>query len=881
MTWLSRLLRKSRQDAQLDSELRFHVEQQTADHLAAGLSPEEARRRALAQFGGMEYMKEETRDARGTHVVETLLHDIRYALRMLRKSPGFTAVAVLTLALGIGANAAVFSWIEGLLLRPYPLVTNQDRMYALVGTVADGPYDPDLSWPDFLDLERNCGFVESFIEDEITGASLGIGPRSQDATGSIVSANYFTALGVRPTLGRGFEPGEDIGRNAHPVVVISYRMWQNFFKGDPGIIGKTQSLNRVQFTIVGVAPKDFYGTFVGRSIEFWVPASMKQVLGGRDVLDDRGARWIEGFVKLKPSVTRAQAQAEISAVTARLASIYPETNRGRGVQIVPLWLTPFNHAGEMRPTLEIMFAVVAFVLLIACANVGNLLLVQFFLRRHEMMVRLALGAARLRLVRQLLTESLILSVFAVVGGLLVAHWCRNALVLFYSRSGFAVYLPGEMDWRVLALSIGVCVLATVFFGLIPATQASKLDLATALKSEMGGVVSGQSHSRLRSGLVLVQVSLSFVLLVGAVLLIQSLRKMQNTSPGFSTRNVFVTYVDLFGSGYDAQRSENFEKQLIARLQTTPGIDSAAFAGFIPLDVGAVASTTPIAVEGYIPPPNEQPVVQYSQAGPGFFTTAGIPLISGREFTAADDNTAAPVVVVNEKMVAQFWRGKNPIGERLQVAERSMRVIGVAKVSKYDYVSEAPQPFFFVPLLQNPTPNANLFIHASMPVQSVAAILSNDLRAMDPGLADYAVISTQEELDRATSSEKAAVGLLFVLGGTALILAAIGLYGVLSYAVSQSKRELGLRVALGADRASLLWQVMSRGLALTSIGMVLGVVGSVALARVAQSLLYQVSPHDPLAFGAAFIVMMLASAAACFLPAWRASRTDPMVALRHE
>ena len=813
--------------------------------------------------------------------METLLHDLRFAFRMLLRSPGFTAVAVLTLALGIGANTAVFSWIEGLLLRPYPAVAHQERMYALVGTVRDGPYDPDLSWPDFLDLQRNCKFVESFIEDEITGASLGIGSRAQDATGSIVSANYFDALGVRPILGRGFRPGEDIGRNAHPVVVISYRLWRNFFKGDPGIIGKTQSLNRVPFTIVGVAPEDFYGTFVGRSIEFWVPASMKQVLGGKDVLGDRSARWIEGFAKLEPGVTRRQAQAEISSVTSRLASMYPQTNRGRGVQIVPLWLTPFNHAGEMRPTLEIMFTVVAFVLLIACANVGNLLLVRFFLRRHEMMVRMALGAARSRLVRQLLTESLILSFLAAGGGLLVAYWCRNALVLFYSRSGFAVYLPGEIDWRVLALIVGVSLLVTVLFGLIPATQASKLDLAAALKSEMGGVVSGQGHSRLRSALVLVQVSLSFVLLVGAVLVVQSLRKLQNTNPGFSTRNAFVTYVDLFGSGYDAQRAENFEKQLTARLETTPGIDSAAFAGFIPLDVAAVPSTTPIAVDGYVPPPNEQPVVQYSQVGPGFFATAGIPLISGREFTSADDKTAAPVVVVNEKMVSQFWRGENPIGERLQVAGRSMRVIGIAKVSKYDYVSEAPQPFFFVPLLQNPTPNANLFVHTSMPVQSVASILSNDLRAMDPGLADYAVISTQEELDRATSSQKAAVGLLFVLGAIALILATIGLYGVLSYAVSQSRRELGLRSALGADSGTLLWHVMSRGLALTSIGMILGVVGSIALARVAQSLLYQVSPYDPLAFGVAFIVMMLASAAACFLPAWRASRTDPMVALRCE
>lgn len=879
MTWLSRVFRRREQDAQVDSELRFHVEQQTADNIAAGMHPDEARRRALAQLGGLEYMKEETRDARGGHFVETLLQDIRYALRMLRKNPGFTVLAILTLALGIGANAAVFSWIEGLLLRPYPAVTHQERMYALVGSARSDPGNPDISWPDFLDLQRNCQLVESFIADEITGATLGIGDRSENATGSIDSANYFDALGVRPILGRGFQPGEDRGRNAHPVVVISYRLWQNMFNGDPAIVGKTQRFNRAQFTIIGVTPKNFHGIFVGRYIDFWVPASMKQVLAGKDVLNDRSARWIEGFVKLKPGVTGAQAQTEISSVAARLGSLYPGIDAGHDVRIFPLWLTPFNHAGELRPTLEIMFAVVAFVLLIACANVGNLLLVRFLLRRHEMMVRLALGAARLRLVRQLLTESLILSAFAAGGGLLVAHWCRNALVLFYPSSAFAAYLPGEMDWRVLALSIGVCVLATLLFGLIPAAQASKLDLAAALKAEMGGLVSSQSRSRLRSVLVLVQVSLSFMLLVGAGLLLRSLRTLRNDNPGFSTR-ALSTYVDLFGSGYSSQRAEDFQKQLIARLQSSPGIESVAFSSFVPLDLAGPSSGA-VKVDGYVPPPNEQPIVNYSKVDPGYFSTVGIPLISGREFTPADDKIAAPVAIVNEQMVKQFWNGRNPIGQRLQVGSLSLQVIGVAGTSKYEYISESPMPFFFVPILQNPESGAYLNIRTSMPRRSVASILSNQLRAMDPDLANDAVLSMQDQIERATSSQRAAVGMLLVLGALALVLATIGLYGVVSYAVSQSKRELGLRMALGADSANLLWHVMSRGLALTSIGVILGMVASLALARVAEGMLYHLSPRDPLAFGLAILIMMSASTAACFFPAWRASRTDPLVALRYE
>ncbi|MFZ0414063.1 MAG: ABC transporter permease [Candidatus Acidiferrales bacterium] len=881
MRWLTRLFRNGKQDAQLDSELRFHVEQQIADNIAAGMSPAEARRRALAQFGGVEHIREDCREARGMHFIDTLLQDIRFALRMLRRSPGFSVLAVLCLTLGIGANAAVFSWIEGLLLRPFPEVTHQERMLALSGTSRSDPGDTDISWPDFMDLQRNCKLFDSFIADKIMGAALSIGGRADRARGSIVSANYFDALGIHPILGRGFEPGEDVGRNAHPVAVISYQMWQDAFKGDPEIIGKTQRFNNVQHTIIGVAPRGFYGTFVGWAIQFWVPASMVQVFeGGNNPLDDRGDRWIEGFAKLKPGVTREQAQAEISSVADRLAATYPEIDRGRGVNLLPLWLTPFNKANELRSTLEIMLAVVIFVLLIVCANVGNLLLVRFFARRHEMIVRLALGAARGRLVRQLLTEGLILSALGAVGGLLVAHWCRHVLVLFFPRTGTVPYLPGEIDWRVLAMSIGVCVLSTVLFGLVPAAMASKIDLAAALKSEMGGLVRGQGRSWLRSGLVLVQVSLSFVLLAGAALFLQSLQKMRNTSPGFSTRDVQVTQIDLFGSGYDAQRAENFQKQLIERLESLPGIDSAAFAGFVPLGL-IPPSSAPIAVDGYVPPPNEQPVVDYTQVSPGYLSATGISLVSGREFTVADNKTAALVAIVNQPMVDQFWHGRDPIGQRIQVAGRWMRVVGVAKVSKYEYISESPRPFFFVPLLQNPSARATLNVRTHLPLQVMAPLLAREISALDPALAHYAVITMQEQLDRSTSSQKAAVGLLTVLGGLALLLATVGLYGVVSYAVSQSKRELGLRMALGADSANLLWLVMSRGLALTTGGVVLGAAASFALARFAAGLLYQVGPHDPLAFGSAFVVMILASMAACFFPAWRASQSDPMVALRYE
>ena len=813
-------------------------------------------------------------------MIETTFQDLRFGLRMLRRNPGFSILAILCLTLGIGANAAVFSWIEGILFRPYPAVTHQEQLLALTGTARGESGPTYVSWPDVLDLQRSCTLIDSFIVTKIMGTTLSIGNRAEVTTGSIVSANYFDAIGVHPVLGRGFEPGEDEGRSAHPVTVISYQLWKGRFKGDPQIIGKTQRLNNVVHTIVGVAPEGFYGTFVGWSMQFWVPASMEEHFeGGGYKLEDRGARWIEAYARMKPGVTLEQAQQEISAVAKRLEADYPDTNRGRGIKLWPLWQTPFNNAGTLLPTLEIMLAVVVFVLLIACANVGNLLLVRSFARRHEMTVRLAIGASRGRLLKQLFSEGLILSVLGGTGGLLVAHWCRHALVLLFpARGGVTMHLPGEIDWRVLALSAGVCLLATLLLGLVPAMQTGKIDVAGTLKSESSAVVGGGGRAWIRSGLVLVQVSLSFVLLVGAGLLLQSLQKIRTTSPGFSTHDVLFTSVDLVSAGYDAQRAQVFQDELLARVKALPGVESAAFARRTPLGYGSFSSSS-IAVDGYQPPPDEQPTVEYNEVGPEYFATMGIPLLSGREFTRADGEKDALVAVVNETMAAHYWRGKNPVGERVQVKGRWVQVVGVAKDSKYQSVREAPEPFFYVPRRQNFSISGGLFIRTPLSPETMAKALTSEVHVLDGNLALYEVISLQEQVDRSTSPQQVAVTLVGLLGGLALLLAAVGLYGVMSYAVSQSTRELGLRMALGAEASNLLRLVLSRGLALTAGGVALGLAVALALTRLLGNLLYNVSPRDPLAFGSALVVMMIVAVAACILPAWRATRTDPARALR--
>jgi predicted permease len=558
---------------------------------------------------------------------------------------------------------------------------------------------------------------------------------------------------------------------------------------------------------------------------------------------------------------------------------YPATNRGRSVKLWALWHTPFNNAGTLLPTLEIMLAVVVFVLLIACANVGNLLLVRSFARRHEMTVRLAIGAGRGRIVKQLFTEALILSAFGAAGGLLVAHWCRHALILLFpARAGVAMHLPGEIDWRVLLLSAGVCLLATILLGLVPAMQTGKIDLSGALKADCAGVVGSRGRAWVRSGLVIMQVSLSFVLLVGAGLLIQSLQKIRTSNPGFSTHEVLFTAVDLVSAGYDAQRAENFQDQLLDRVEALPGVESAALARMTPLSYGSFSST-PIAVDGFEVPPEERPTVEYNEVGPDYFATMGIPLVSGREFTRADDERGALVAIVNETMAAQYWRGRNPVGERVQVKDRWMQVVGVAKDSKYRSVRETAKPFFYVPRRQNFSVGAALFIRTPLSPETVAVALAREVHALDASLSPYELITLQEQLDRSTSPQLVAVTLVGVLGGLALLLAVIGLYGVMAYAVSQSTRELGLRMALGAGASNLVQLVLSRGLALMAGGVLLGAAVAVALTRLMGNLLYHVSPRDPRAFGAAFAVMTVATLAACFIPAWRATRTDPADALR--
>jgi len=849
-------------------------------NVAAGISPNDARNAALREFGGVEQIKEMAREQRVWRWADEFLQDIRFGGRMLLRTPGFTTLAILCLTLAIGANAAVFSWIEGMLIRPYPLVAHQERMFALGGTMAGTSEYSPMSYPEFIDLEKNSTLFESFIVDRITGTTLSLGDRAERWVGGIVSANYFDALGVHPILGRGFRPEEGVGRNAHPVTVISYRTWKDRYKGDREVIGKTQSMNGVEHTIIGVAPEKFHGTFIGYSFNFWVPISMQETFGLSYQLEDRSARLVEGYAFLKPGVTRQQAQAELDSIAQRLETDYPDSNRGRGFGLWPLWKTPFSATRDLGPTLAITTAVAFFVLLIACANVSNLLLARSLLRRHEMTMRLALGARRRRLIKQLFTEGLFLSLIAAAGGVMVAYWCRNALVLTapIRSPGVLIDYPGQLDWRVLALSVALCIGSTMLFALVPAIQASDVDLSGALKSEGGSLVGGSGRSRLRSVLVLVQVALSFVLIVGSGLVLRSLVQMQNSDPGFSTRNVVVSAVDLVSAGYKPERAKIFCEQLLDRIRALPSVQLAAQEKNRPFSFAGYSSAA-LEIEGYQPPRNEPVAAEYNVVGEGYFATIGIPIVTGREFARTDDENAPLIAIINETMAAKYWPGKNAVGQRLKVKDKWMEVVGTAKDSKYSEMLEAAKPFFYLPLRQNFSVQNGFIIRTDQSATAIMNALAREIRALDPNLAPLDTVSLQEQVNRMSYSQQLAATLLAVFGGIALFLAAIGLYAVMSYSVSQSTRELGMRMALGANAAAVLRLVVSRGLRLTILGMAIGAIAALALTRLITTLLYKVSPRDPIAFGSALLILTAVALVACFVPGLRAARIDPARALR--
>lgn len=811
--------------------------------------------------------------------MNNLLQDIRYANRMLGRKPGFALVAVLTLALGIGANTTIFTWVNGFLINGFPGIPDADRLL-IFSTAWRGNYN-SLSYPDFEDFRTRADKMD-IVAMNMQAMSLKVGDEAERIWGKMVTGNYFEALGVRPVMGRSFLPEEWKTRDTHPVVVISRALWQRRFGGNGDIVGRTITLNNTPFTVVGVAPEEFRGTYIGLAFDAYVPMQMfgKFSQGGAARLESRGNHWMDGLVKLKPGVSHAEAQAQLVVISKQLSEAYPETNRDMIGTLYPVWKAPYGATSIMGPVLLILSGVVGLVLLIACANVANLLLSRATARRKEIAIRISLGASRGQLVRQLLTESLLLAMMGGAVGIAFAYWSWDLLLSFMPSVNLPVALTGNsMDWQTMGYTFALSLLTGLIFGLAPALEASRRDVVSALKDETAGIAGG-GKGRLRNGLVVAQVSLSLLLLVSAGLLLRSLFNANSIQTGFVTQGVWLGSLDLFPNGYTPEKGREFQKQLLERVSTLPGVQAASLARRVPLGFDG-SSTSSITVEGYEPPKDENAFASYNQISPEYFRTMGIEVLRGRAFTPQDMHGGQGVVVVNEVMAERYWKGREALGGRLEFGGQWLTVVGIVRAHKYRALNERPRPFMYLALDQFYRPDTTLQVKTSGEPGALTASIRAAMRAMDANLPLFNVTSLENHIGASTFTQRLGGTMLAVFGALALVLAAIGIYGVMSFSVGQRTREIGIRMALGAGRGNILAMVLRQGATLIALGLGIGLAIALAAANAITALLLNVSPRDPLTF--AVVPALLAGVAllATYLPARRAARVDPLVALRHE
>jgi predicted permease len=820
----------------------------------------------------------------------TLIRDTIYASRVLLKHPAFTVVAVLALALGIGANTTIFSMVNALLLRSTPGVTEPLRL-AQVGRTNNGEGFDTLSYLNYIDLrDQNTVFSGLAVQNR-TQFHVSTGAEPIRVAGQLVSGNYFDVLGMKPALGRMLTSDDDRVAGEGSVVVISSGLWKRRFGGDHSIIGKEISLNAHRYTVVGVAPPGFIGTDIGDPVELWVPVTMYRQGDPmaseipEDFLKSRGVVWLTAFGRLKQGVTIEQARAEVSRIASNLEHSYPETNKNTGMSIAQgVGLDPQSRS-EIQAFTGMLMSVVGLVLLIACANVANLLLARATSRQKEIGIRLALGASRGRIIRQLLTESMLLALVSGAAGLFLALWLNDLLLKIVPGDflGFVLDLDLGLDARVLAFTLGLSLVTGIVFGLAPALQASKPDLVPVLKDSGAAAGRGAGQARLRSALVVAQIALSLVLMITAGLFVRTLRNTRNINPGFDPQHVLSARIDVGRQNYSKQQGQLFFQQLIERLESTPGVQSASLSITTPLGGGAWG--TGIRTE-WQPAASPDVGVDFNSIAPRYFETMTMPLVRGRDFTWQDTAESAPVVIINETLARRLWPDEDPIGKRLTTggppnANPLREVIGVARDAKYRTLFESPRREMFLPILQNYHSEASLQVRAAgNPAQLISSV-QHEVSSMDRNLPVFKVKTMSEQLDSSLTPQLLAAKLIGTLGALALLLAAVGIYGVMSYAVAQRTHEIGVRMALGAQASDVLKLVVGRGLKLTLIGVGIGLAGAYALTRAIESFLYGIGPTDPVTFVGISLLLTGVALGACLAPARRAIKVDPMVALRYE
>ncbi|MCA1591411.1 MAG: ABC transporter permease [Acidobacteria bacterium] len=818
--------------------------------------------------------------------MSTLWRDLRYGIRMLGKSPGFSAVVVFSLALGIGANVSIFTIVNALLLRPLAAARPQE-LAAVYTSDYSGPLYGTSSYPDYLDFRARAQSFDGLVAYAPHSVVMTTnGAQPERLQGEYVSGNYFDVFGVRAAQGRTFNAEEDREAGAHPVVVLSQRFWQKRFDSAPDLIGKQIVLSNQSFTVIGVAPPQWRGMVRGLGVDFWMPMAMEPIINpGSEMLTSRGSRGLFIMGRLRPGVTLEQARAEFNVIAGQQREAYTQQwsnvrNEGRTITLLPESETRImpQLRGAVLGFMGLLMAVVGLVLAVACANIAGLLLARATSRRREIAIRLALGASRARLMRQLLTESLLLSLVGGALGILVALWATDLLLKFRPPFGVTLALDLGLDARVLGFTLLTAIITGLAFGLAPAVQATKPELVPALKDE--GAAGGYRRSRLRSLLVVAQVAVSLLLLIGSGLFLRSLMNANAIDPGFNPQNMLLVDVEL--RDYKEAQGVSFYQQLLERVRALPGVSAASWSGELPLQLQG--SRRGVRFEGYQPQPGEDMEVAFSSAGPEYFRTMGITLLRGRDFSERDTAGAPGVVVINEALARRYFPGQDALGRHLSISGPKgpfLEIVGIARDGKYWTLGEEARPFMTFPLLQNYEGAATLMIRTEGDPQSLVSPVRGEIRTLDQNVLVDSAKTMTEHMGLALLPARVAGSVLGVFGLVALVLASIGIYGVVAFYVGQRTREFGIRVALGAQAGDILGLVLKEGMLIVAVGVALGLAGAFAVTRLLSSFLYGISPGDPLTFTSVSLLLVGVALLACLVPARRATKVDPMVALRYE